>query len=387
MPDDDEEASGPPPHPLDRVWFHPSELGSSPSGAGVTTFRPQPAAPRVWVVAAIALLVGIAGALGVVSVVGTFTDPSTPSNRLQRAAPTAVADPDAIATLVTTVGRSIVTISVAPAAGGEAAIAGSGVVVAPDRVLTAAHLLAGRSAPTVITVGSQVVPAEILGVDVETDLAVLKVDSADLVPARLATGDGLRIGQTVAALASGSGTRRWVSAGVISGLNQVAPLASGIQGTNLIETDARFQGTAAGGALLNSNGAVVGILTGPERLAVSIDVARDVVAQITTTGRAAHGALGVIADIALDRSGGGVRIFGIVAGSPAEIADLHVDDIVLSVGDAEIGTKGDLMASLRRLKPGDPVDVTVVRAGKRIAVPVVLGRSEAVASTAALIAA
>lgn len=381
MPDDDEQASGPPPHPMDRVWFHPSELSSNTSGPGVTTLAPQPAAPRVWVVAAIALLVGMAGALGVVSVVGTFTDPSTNSNRLQRTAPSAASDTDPIATLVTSVGRSIVAISVVPALGGEAAVTGSGVVVAPDRVLTAAHLLAG-SAPTVITVGSQVVAAQVLGVDLETDLALLKVEGVDLVPARLATGDGLRIGQTVAALASGSGTRRWVSAGVISGLNQVAPLASGIQGTALIETDARFQGTAAGGALLNSFGAVVGILTGPERLAIPINVARDVVDQLGTTGRAAHGALGVIGTDALDRSGGGVRIRGVVPGSAAEVADLRADDIVLAVGDVEVGTVGDLVAALRSLKPADPVDVTVVRAGKRIAVPVVLGRSNATSSTA-----
>lgn len=367
---------------MDRVWFHPSELSSNTSGPGVTTWAPQPAAPRVWVVAAIALLVGMAGALGVVSVVGTFTDPDTNSNRLQRTALSAVADTDPIATLVTSVGRSIVAISVVPALGGEAAVTGSGVVVAPDRVLTAAHLLAGNSAPTVITVGSQVVAAQVLGVDLETDLALLKVDGVDLVPARLATGDGLRIGQTVAALASGSGTRRWVSAGVISGLNQVAPLASGIQGTALIETDARFQGTAAGGALLNSFGAVVGILTGPERLAIPINVARDVVDQLGTTGRAAHGALGVIGTDALDRSGGGVRIRGVVPGSAAEVADLRADDIVLAVGNVEVSTVGDLVAALRSLKPADPVDVTVVRAGKRIAVPVVLGRSDATPSTA-----
>jgi len=84
MPADDDEASGPPPHPLDRVWFHPSELG-----APVTALRPQPAAPRVWVAAALALVIGILGTLGVVSVVGTF-DNGTPTNRLQRTVATPV---------------------------------------------------------------------------------------------------------------------------------------------------------------------------------------------------------------------------------------------------------------------------------------------------------
>ena len=172
---------------------------------------------------------------------------------------------------------------------------------------------------------------------------------------------------------------------MISGLNQVAPLASGIQGTALIETDARFQGTAAGGALLNSFGAVVGILTGPERLAVPIDVARDVVDQIATTGRAAHGCprgRRRRRDRSLRAVGFGSS--GWSSGSPAQAADLHVDDIVLSVGDVEVGTVGDLVAALRRLKPADPVEVTVVRAGKRIVVPVVLGRSDATMITDSL---
>ena len=124
MPADDDEASGPPPHPLDRVWFHPSELG-----APVTALRPQPAAPRVWIAAALALLVGIFGTLGVVSVVGTFTGNGDNTNRLQRAVTTPFVDPERIATLVQSTGRSIVTISVAPAGGGDAIAAGSGVVV------------------------------------------------------------------------------------------------------------------------------------------------------------------------------------------------------------------------------------------------------------------
>ena len=79
MPADDDEASGPPPHPLDRVWFHPSELGSP-----VTALQPQPAAPRAWIAAALALIIGIVGTLGIVSVVGGFTDSGTNTNRLQR---------------------------------------------------------------------------------------------------------------------------------------------------------------------------------------------------------------------------------------------------------------------------------------------------------------
>ena len=373
MPADDDEASGPPPHPLDRVWFHPSELGAAAGSVGA--LRPQPAPHRVWLVAAFALLIGISGTLGIVTAVGGFNSTTTADPATSRVVNSPLVDPDAVATLVTSVGRSIVTISVTPAEGGDATWTGSGVVVRAGRVLTAAHLLNGGGTPAVVTVGGQVGTVEVLGVDPETDLALLKVEGADLVPARLATGDGLRIGQSVAALAAGPAPDRWVSAGVISGMDRMTALPGGIQGVDLLQTDARFDPTAAGGALLDSTGAVIGILTGPDHIAVPIDVARDVVAQLEVNGRAAHGWTGILGGDALDRPGGGVRIRAIVPGSPAEAAGLQVDDVVLAVGDDTVGNLGELVASVRRLKPGDPVEMTVIRATKRIRVPVSLGAS------------
>lgn len=352
------------------MWFHPSELGSS-----VTALRPQPATPRVWLAAAVALVVGVTGTLGAVSAIGGFSDRATGGNRLQRTIATPLADPDAVATLVTSVGRSIVALAVVPPEGGEPTWVGSGVAIAPGRVLTAAHLVTGRGPASVVTAGGQVVTATVAGVDPETDLALLRIEGADLVPARLATGDGLRIGQSVAALAAGPSPRRWVSAGVISALNRVASLPDGTQGVALLETDARFEPTAAGGALLDSSGAVIGILTGPDRLVVPVDVARDVAAQLATTGKAAHGWLGILGTDAIDRPGGGVRVRGLVSGSPGEAAGLQVGDVVLSVGSVEVGNVGDLVAAVRRLKPGDPVEVTVVRGGKPTLVKAALGAS------------
>lgn len=370
MPADDDEASGPPPHPLDRLWFHPSELGS-PVGA----LRPEPVSPKFWLVALVALLIGVTGTLGVVTAIGGFADGADPA-RTSRAVEPPLVDPDAVATLVTSVGRSVVTITVTPAEGGDAAVAGSGVVVRAGRVLTAAHLL-GAGTPAVVTAGGQVGTVVVKGVDPETDLALLEVTGADLVPARLATGDGLRIGQSVAALATGPGSDRWVTAGVISGLDRISALTGGIQGTALIETDARFAGTANGGALLDGSGAVIGILTGPDHLAVPIDVARDVVDQLDVNGRAAHGWSGVLGTDALDRPGGGVRVRAVVDGSPAQAAGLAVDDVVIAVGDNEVASMGELVAAVRRLKPGDPVEFTVVRGDKRVEVPVALGVSVA----------
>lgn len=369
MPADDDAASGPPPHPLDRLWFHPSELGKDPGGNTAAVAAP----PRVWAVAAVALLVGISGTLGVTLAAGglrSVREQPVPA-RVGEVAPV---DPDAVATLVTTVGRSIVTLTVAPAGGGDATRAGSGVVVRAGQVLTAAHLLAG-GVPGIVTVGGQVGTATVRGVDPETDLALLAVEGVELVPARLGTGDGLRIGQRVAALGAGPAPHRWVSTGVISGLDRMSALAGNVQGAALIETDVRFDDTAGGGALLDDSGAVVGILTGADRHAVPIDVARDVAAQLDLNGRAAHGWSGVVGADALDRPGGGVRIRAVVAGSPAEAAGLQAGDVVLAVGDATVDNVGALVAAVRRLKPGDPVEITVIRAGTRVEVALSLGQS------------
>ena len=374
MPADDDEASGPPPHPLDRLWFHPSELGT-PVGA----LRPAPASPKVWLVALLAVLVGVTGTLGVVTAVGGFTDGGRTTTSTRFVSPPLV-DSDAVASLVTSVGRSVVTVAITPPGGGDPAAAGSGVVVRAGQVLTAAHLLADGGTAAVITAAGQLGTATVTGIDPETDLALLQIEGADLVPARLATGDGLRIGQSVAALAAGPAPDRWVTAGVISGLNRMAALASGIQGSGLIETDAHFQGTAAGGALLDATGAVIGILTGPDHHAVPIGVARDVIEQLNVNGRAAHGWTGILGADALDRPGGGVRIRAVVEGSPAQAANLLVDDVVIAVGDSEVGNVGELVAAVRGLRPGDPVELTVVRADKRVEVPVALGESVATPS-------
>ena len=369
MPADDDEASGPPPHPLDRLWFHPSELGSP-----VAALRPEPASPKMWLVALVALLIGVTATLGVVTAVGGFTD-RVDRAPASRAVGPPLTDPDAVATLVTSVGRSVVTISITPADGGDAVVAGSGVVVRSDRVLTAAHLL-GAGTPAVITAGGQVGTVVVKGVDPETDLALLEVTGADLVPARLAAIDGgLRIGQGVAALGTGPGSDRWVAAGVISGVNGMATLANGVRGVALIETDTRVDPSAMGGALLDGSGAVIGILTGPDSHAVPIDIARDAIDQLDVNGRVAHGWSGVLGTDAIGRPGGGVRVRAVVDGSPAQVAGLLPDDVVIAVGDREVGSVGELVATVRRLKPGDPVDFTVVRGTERVEVPVALGES------------
>jgi len=371
MAADDDAASGPPPHPLDRVWFHPSELG------GGTALAPRPTSTRTWVVAAVALAVGMSATLGIVAATGGLRARS--SAIVARAVLPVSPEPDDVAGVVGSVGRSIVTLTATATDATDAVPTwiGSGVVVGSGRVLTAAHLVDPATTVSVVTSGGQVAAVQVVGMDLETDLALLRIDGADLAPARLSTGDDLRVGQRVVTLGAGPAPRRWAATGVISGLDAVAPLADGVQGVALIATDAAVDPHLAGGALLDASGAVVGILTGPGAVAVPIDIARDVVAQLGAGGRAFHGWAGIVGTDALDRPGGGVRVRAVTSGGPAATAGLAEGDVVLKVGDRAVGNVGDLAATVRRLKPGDPVSLTVVRGGTRVEIPVRLGTSVA----------
>ena len=154
----------------------------------------------------------------------------------------------------------------------------------------------------------------------------------------------------------------------------------------MIVTDARFQGTAAGGALLNRSAPSWGSSPAPSGCAVPIDVARDVADQLATTGQAAHG--GARRHRRRTRStgpGGGVR-HPVVwqPGSPADELARPATPTTrdLAVGDVEVGSVGDLVAALRRLqarRPRRPHGGASRQAD--LPVPVVLGRSDATPST------
>jgi S1-C subfamily serine protease len=359
MPADDDEASGPPPDPLDRVWFHPSELGATIAAIGA---RPG---PRSWIVAAVALGVGVLGSFGILWATGQFDDARPASSVAFGQTLQTRADPDPIASVAASAGRSIVSVTVTPP-GGEASRVGTGVAVTDGGILTAAHLLGDLPPETtiaVVTVGGRVVEAQFAGTDPDTDLTLLRVASDSVPAARPGSADALRVGQTVVAMAAGPSEQRWVSAGVVSALRKLGVGASGAMQSGLIDSDTRAGQSVAGGALLDANGGLVGILTGSAGYAIPVEVAQDVAAQLATSGHAAHGWLGVAGTDAIDRTGGGVRVRAVADGSPAQAAGVLVGDVITAVADEEVAGLEDLVYAIARRKPSAPVDLVVVRDG------------------------
>jgi S1-C subfamily serine protease len=242
---------------------------------------------------------------------------------------------------------------------------GSGVAVRSDRVITNAHLVAGASALEVVTEDGTVVPAKVVGTDPQTDLTLLSVTDADLPTLGGPASDTTGVGTTVVAVAATRGGRYRVDIDVVSDQNQVVDAGTGALVAGLLETGMQAAPAWSGGALLDADGNLVGVLTAPANpasggglLAVPASMVHDVEDQLDTSGAVHHGWLGVLfAKDAVNLPAGGARLGFVVPGSPAASAGLAAGDVVTHAGDSAVGGMADLMAAARSLRPQDPLDV------------------------------
>jgi S1-C subfamily serine protease len=359
---DDDDAGGLPPDPLDRVWFHPSELGAPPA-------PPRQAPGRDWGVAFLGAICGIVATLGVLAATGAIDSGSSGDPSTVGLAPVfARLQSDRAADLVSETAPSIVSVRA-----DSVAVGGSGVAFGGDRVVTSAALVSGATAVTVTTSRSRVFDATVAGVDPETDLALLHVDGAHLPTARLGSADDLAVGTWVLAVGASGGERRWASQGVVSGMSVLVTTPGGTSMPGMIATDVGPNDEAAGGPLLNDDGAVVAILSGAAPgHALPVDIAREVAEQLNASGRVRHAWLGVDAADSRARAGGGVSVMTVTPGGPAEQAGLAVGDVITELGDDRVGDLADLLAAVAQRRPGDPIELTVWRADRRLRRPVTL---------------
>jgi len=376
-PEPDDASGGPPPNPLDRPWVHPSELSSFVS---TPTAPPRETRPREWsigigsavaaVIATVLVLVAF-GALG-----GRHRSPLPPPVVTHPDDPIDYSVAERVATVVA---PSVVVVR---AGGSTTKPVGSGIVVRSDRIVTTAHDLSGATNVDVVTRTGAVLPAKVVGADAETDVALLAVTGGDLQLAPLGSPNGLRVGQTVVAVTATRGGYYQVGIDVVSDNNILVDTGTGIDVAGLVETGLRVTPDMAGGALVDRNATVVGILThpaaaGPDGLAIPVSIVRDVVDQLESSGKVAHGWIGVIctADDA-DRPQGGAQIQVVMDGSPAKKAGLAAGDVVVRAGGEAIGGRPDLVSVVRTLRPDDPLDLQYVRGGHTHNVTVTVGAGD-----------
>ena len=255
---------------------------------------------------------------------------------------------------------------------------GSGIVLSPDGyILTNAHVARAGGALRVRRRGAPVAPAELIGADERTDLAVVRTPDAGPPPLALADSRRLQVGQLVMAIGNPFGFDRSVSLGVVSALFRELPTRSGIL-EGLIQTDAAVNPGHSGGPLLDMDGRVVGINTamltaaGGIGFAVPAHTASWVAAVLIQHGEVRRPYLGIRArseelDPVLARDAGqarGVRVVGVEPGTPAADGGLSGGDLLLAANDAPVATLDDLARVLVLARPIS-VDVDVLREGAR----------------------
>ena len=407
---DGREQAGPPQDP----WSSPTTRATFPSGQqpwGTPTDTiggPAPAKRSrrgLGTAAAVLATALVAGSVG--GVVGARTgddrdllDPSASLGSGSSSSASLSRDPESVAGIAAKVMRSTVSIAVR---GSEGNGTGSGVVIRSDGyILTNNHVVESAAGGGEITVtldaGEQEIPAEIVGRDPVTDLAVLQVQGGgqQLPAATLGQSRALVVGDLVIAIGSPLGLSGTVTTGIVSALNRTVNVPGEGGATNplfnAIQTDAAINPGNSGGALVNARGEVVGINSAIATLgggggpfggeqggsigvgfAIPIDEAKSVAEEIIRTGKATHPSIGVSATTVSgpgDRRGALIR--ELTAGGAAAGAGLEANDLIVAVDGEEVTSVDELILQIRSNKIGDRIEVTYVRGGEERTAEVVL---------------
>lgn len=261
---------------------------------------------------------------------------------------------------------------------------GSAVIIDPEGyIVTNFHVVSFANDIRLQLADGRIANPRVIGVDAETDLAVLKVDLGPLPAIPLGRSDRLRIGDVVLAIGNPYGLTKTVTQGIVSATGRGALTLATFE--NFIQTDAAINEGNSGGALINTAGQLVGINTavltqdtGTEGIgfAIPIDLVRGVVEEIKTNGRVIRGYVGLVPEqlsrveaeaLGLEPNLG-ILLSAIVTDSPAEQVGLKQGDIILSINGEPIRSRQQAVLIVARLNPGDVVEMEGLRDGEPFSV-------------------
>ncbi|MBS0380482.1 MAG: Do family serine endopeptidase [Proteobacteria bacterium] len=267
--------------------------------------------------------------------------------------------------------------------------AGSGVIFDAKNgyILTNAHVIENASEITVTLQDGRDLKAEIVGKDVPSDVAVLKVKSEGLTQITLGDSARTEVGDFVVAIGNPFGLQHTVTSGIVSGLSRSGINPDGYE--DFIQTDASINPGNSGGALVNLRGELIGIntailsRTGGNMgigFAIPVNMARSVMEQLVRYGAVRRGQLGVsmysvtpeIAHSLGLASTAGALVSQVVDGSPAARAGIRTGDVITAVNGQAVKSNSELRNAIGLLRVGDKVDIGLVRDGKPLKLTAVI---------------
>src|SRR5689334_23026926 len=257
---------------------------------------------------------------------------------------------------------------------------GSGVVIDSDGdVLTNNHVVEGANELAVALPDGTLRRTRLVGVDPDSDLALLKIDATGLHPIAIGDVKSIAVGDVVLAVGNPLGVGQTVTQGIVSALGRKGIGINPIE--NFIQTDAAINPGNSGGALIDTGGRLVGINSailsrggGSEGIgfAIPVDLAQRVIASLEQSGRVARGWLGVSTQ-EMPPGQSGALVAALSRGGPADKAGILPGDVIVKIGQHTIDEPNDLVSAILQLEPGTRVQIDVVRDSKRQAFDVELG--------------
>nr|WP_314633944.1 Do family serine endopeptidase [uncultured Janthinobacterium sp.] len=267
---------------------------------------------------------------------------------------------------------------------------GSGVIVSHEGyILTNNHVVEGADEIEVVLTDGRKAPAKIVGLDPETDLAVIKVDLDKLPVIVLGQSELARVGDVVLAIGNPFGVGQTVTMGIISALGRNNLHINSFE--NFIQTDAAINFGNSGGALVDTRGNLIGINTAIYSqsggsvgigFAIPVSTAKTVMEAIIKDGHVVRGWIGVetqditpelAQSFGLQRTSGAI-IAGVVRNGPADKAGIVPGDILLAVDGKPVGDTTEMLNLIAQLPPGGKAKMTVLRKNREAALDVVVGK-------------
>jgi S1-C subfamily serine protease len=355
-----------------------------------------PSRAATWIIPLVAGLLGASVAIATVLVTGlgsdnTVTDRVTEVVRTEIVTPGTVSVNSRAAAVARRVIPSIVTVELL--SGATLVGSGSGVIIDGENgyVATNQHVVESNATVGIVLSDGRRYEGRVLGVDRLTDLAVVEIVAEGLVEIERGSTDALEVGDTAIAVGNPLGLRGGptVTVGVLSAFDRLVEgdtVEDDLYG--MVQTDAPFTRGSSGGALVDSEGRLIGITTavgvsdlGPEGLgfATPVEVMNRVTDEIIATGSSGHGFLGIFGttQLASQADGAqapvGVFVSQLVENASAGRSGIEAGDVITTVDGREVTTMEGLISTLRRFGPGDQVDVEVSRGGTAINVTLELG--------------